>query len=185
MERFRTLADVWVSTFFGNTVAWDQYNTLIENLQSSAPDWEKLVGKKYVQNSLTMREKYRFFHWELEFPEVFYDEQGDRKNSAGFDAVIGNPPYVDSEEMTKSHMELRQYCTERWRAASGNWDLFVIFVELGLTSVRRGGYSSLIVPNKLLGAEYSISVQSIIKASRPIAFRDYSRAKVFEQDIYP
>jgi hypothetical protein len=51
--------------------------------------------------------------------------------------------------------------------------------------VRKGGYSSLIVPNKLLGAEYSISVQSLIKASRPIAFRDYSRAKVFEQDVYP
>lgn len=31
--------------------------------------------------------KYRFFHWELEFPDVF-DEPG-----AGFHAVIGNPPW--------------------------------------------------------------------------------------------
>jgi len=33
-----------------------------------------------------------FFHWELEFPEAFYDERG-RKPDAGFDAVIGNPPW--------------------------------------------------------------------------------------------
>ena len=32
------------------------------------------------------------FHWELEFPEAFFDDGGRRVN-AGFDAVIGNPPY--------------------------------------------------------------------------------------------
>ncbi|GAI11669.1 unnamed protein product [marine sediment metagenome] len=93
MERFRILADVWVSTFFGNTVAWDKYNALVENLQSPDPSWEKLLQKKYVQNALDLRKHYRFFHWELEFPEVFYDEQGNRKPSAGFDAVTGNPPH--------------------------------------------------------------------------------------------
>ncbi len=35
----------------------------------------------------TVREQRRFFHWELEFPDVF-TERG-----AGFDAVVGNPPW--------------------------------------------------------------------------------------------
>ena len=184
-ERFRTLADLWVSTYFDNNVRWDEYNSLVENLQSPQPEWENLLQKECIQRALTMSGEKHFFHWELEFPEIFYDEQGNRKANAGFDAVIGNPPYVDSEEMTRSHAELRQYCTAQWISASGNWDLFVVFVELGLTLVRVGGYSSLIVPNKLLGAEYSIVVQSLIKTKRPIAFRDYSRAKVFEADVYP
>jgi len=43
-----------------------------------------------------------FFHWELEFPGVYYDKQGKRKSNigvdlsgsmGGFDAVIGNPPW--------------------------------------------------------------------------------------------
>src|SRR5262249_53398553 len=40
-----------------------------------------------------------FFHWELEFPEVFYGPRHgtiqaiERLRGAGFDAVIGNPPY--------------------------------------------------------------------------------------------
>ena len=31
--------------------------------------------------------RYRFFHWELEFPDVF------RQEGTGFDAVVGNPPW--------------------------------------------------------------------------------------------
>ncbi len=30
----------------------------------------------------------RFFHWELEYPEVYHDRDG-----GGFDAVVGNPPW--------------------------------------------------------------------------------------------
>jgi hypothetical protein len=48
-----------------------------------------------------------FFHWELEFPEVFYGPRPgttqtiERRECAGFDAVIGNPPYdvLASEEL--------------------------------------------------------------------------------------
>ena len=184
-ERFRTLADLWVSTYFDNSVRWDEYNTLVENLQSPQPEWEKLLRKESVKKALGMREEKHFFHWELEFPEVFYDEQGNRKTDAGFDAVVGNPPYVDSEEMARSQIELRQYCATQWKAASGNWDLFVVFVELGLTLSRCGGCSSLIVPNKLLGAEYSVAIQSLLKVNRLASFRDYSRVKVFDTDVYP
>jgi len=185
MQRFRTLADLWVSTYFGNSVAWDEYNTFIEHLQSPDPEWAKLLQKKSVQRAIAVSEERRFFHWELEFPEVVYDEKGNRKPTPGFDAVIGNPPYVDSEEMARSHAELRQYCSTQWKAASGNWDLFVVFVELGLTLSRSGGYSSLIVPNKLLGAEYSAGIQSLLKSNQPVSFRDFSSVKVFDTDVYP
>ena len=36
---------------------------------------------------------HRLFHWELEFPEVFFGRDGRRRPDAGFDAVIGNPPW--------------------------------------------------------------------------------------------
>lgn len=35
----------------------------------------------------------RFFHWELEFPEVWRDKRGQPKKNGGFDAVVGNPPW--------------------------------------------------------------------------------------------
>ena len=33
------------------------------------------------------------FHWPLEFADVFYDTAGQPRARAGFDAVIGNPPW--------------------------------------------------------------------------------------------
>ncbi|HEX9373037.1 MAG TPA: N-6 DNA methylase, partial [Roseiflexaceae bacterium] len=42
----------------------------------------------------------RVFHWDLEFPEVFFDRHGQPLGEqAGFDAVLGNPPYVRQEQL--------------------------------------------------------------------------------------
>lgn len=38
-------------------------------------------------------ERLRFFHWPLEFADVFYDSAGAPRRGAGFDAIIGNPPW--------------------------------------------------------------------------------------------
>ncbi len=35
----------------------------------------------------------RFFHWELEFPDVFAAKAADGNSAAGFSAIIGNPPW--------------------------------------------------------------------------------------------
>lgn len=35
----------------------------------------------------------RFFHWELEFPEVWREKNGRLKQHGGFDAIVGNPPW--------------------------------------------------------------------------------------------
>ncbi len=43
----------------------------------------------------TLREQKRFFHWELEFPDVFIEE------GAGFDAVVGNPPWEIQKPSSK------------------------------------------------------------------------------------
>ncbi|WNE99722.1 N-6 DNA methylase [Streptomyces luomodiensis] len=48
---------------------------------------------------LRLRDEYRFFHWHLEFPEVFavpesgVGVQGGTGWAGGFDAVVGNPPW--------------------------------------------------------------------------------------------
>ena len=47
------------------------------------------------------------FHWELEFPEVFFGEAGYRSDS-GFDAIVGNPPYDVLSEKETGH-DLSQF----------------------------------------------------------------------------
>ncbi|HYN09217.1 MAG TPA: N-6 DNA methylase [Vicinamibacterales bacterium] len=51
----------------------------------------QLAAWTHVAQSVSARQ--RFFHWPLEFADVFYDETGLPRCAAGFDAVIGNPPW--------------------------------------------------------------------------------------------
>ena len=46
-----------------------------------------------LQSIKALSTKHLFFHYELEFPDVFYNDDGQLKPNRGFDAVIGNPPW--------------------------------------------------------------------------------------------
>jgi hypothetical protein len=100
--------------------------------------------------------------------------------------VIGNPPYIDSEEMTVSQKSTREYCTPRYEAASGNWDIFCVFSERAIEVCRAGGRLAFIVPNKLGSAEYSAGVRRVLTRNNTlISIRDYSNIPVFPVSVYP
>ena len=82
------------------------------------------------------------FHWELEFPDVFFDEQGVRLSDdvAGFDAVIGNPPYVSTH--TSSSEAWRPLLERR---AGFLDDLYVHFTFAALRLLRERGRLGYIV----------------------------------------
>lgn len=104
----------------------------------------------------------------------------------GFDIVIGNPPYIDSEEMVKSQPELRDYCRKHFDSAKGNWDIFVIFIEHGINLLADRGILSYIVPNKLTGANYTSNLRKLMSNYSIQEFRDYSNVDVFDDaDVYP
>ncbi len=188
VERFRIVADLWVSTYFGNTVPWDDYNALLENLQSSEAEWQKLIQKNFVEKALSMQEERRFFHWELEFPEVFYDENGSRKANPGFDAVVGNPPYVNAIELNRT---LSPYEKPFWKtkftSAAGAYDIYLLFFELGLSLVATRRMVTLITPNKFLSAPYAIAFRNMIASLHEVvSLCDCSRVTVFEDPfVYP
>ena len=104
----------------------------------------------------------------------------------GFDVVIGNPPYIDSEMMTKIQPELRQTYAASYKSAKGNWDLFIIFIERGIQLQKENGIISYIVPNKLIGAAYAKTLRGMLLNYSILEIRDYSKVEVFkESDVYP
>ena len=141
-----------------------------------------LIGPDFYEGQQTSfldteeMQRVNAFDWEREFPEIF--------KAGGFDAVIGNPPYIDSEWLTKTNPELRSYCTKNYQSAKGNWDIFCVFVEKGLELSRQ--YSSLITPNKLLSADYARAARNYMVSNHSIiVIRDYSNIPVFPVSVYP
>ncbi len=122
------------------------------------------------------------FEWRFEFPEVL-DENG---NFIGFDIVIGNPPYIDSEYMVKNDAQTREYLKEKFQTAKGNWDIFIPFVEFAFTIQKNNGNFSYIIPNKLLGAKYAKHLIDFLLTKKIEVIRDYSRENIFKKaDVYP
>ena len=119
----------------------------------------------------------RFFHWELEFPEVFLDSHGRRRDDAGFDAVIGNPPYIRIQALGR---ELAAYCRGRYATASGSFDTYVPFIERSLSLLRPDGRLGFIVPNKFLKLDYAKNLRSLFADQRDVEeIIDFGDAQIF------
>jgi len=102
-----------------------------------------------------------------------------------FDLVVSNPPYVDSEEMTRSAPDLRRHLAQRYETASGNWDLFCPFVERSAQLLSADGRLGLILPNKLLAASYAHQTRRLLSTLDLVLLRDYSRVRIFDAAVYP
>jgi hypothetical protein len=75
--------------------------------------------------------------------------------SEGFDIVIGNPPYVDSENMKKNQPEIREQINKSFMSTRGNWDLCIPFHEKAINLLKSNGIKSFISPNKWLSIAYA------------------------------
>jgi hypothetical protein len=86
------------------------------------------------------------FHWEVEFPEVFLTAAGRPREDGGFDAIVGNPPYIQIQSLGRATAE---FCRGRYRAAAGAFDVYIVFIERALELL------GLVAPRALLTANPS------------------------------
>jgi len=87
---FIDIANLWLSAYFGNEFGRAEYSELQNKLVAPAEDWSSAQKQEWFKKGVEIASEKRFFHWELEFPEVFF---GARQKNPGFDAVVGNPPW--------------------------------------------------------------------------------------------
>jgi hypothetical protein len=82
-------------------------------------------------------------HWPLVFPEVF--------ENGGFDAVIGNPPFLGGQKLTGSMgTAYREYLVHNvGPSARGSADLVAYFLLLAHRAIGKRGQSGLIATNTL------------------------------------
>jgi hypothetical protein len=182
---FERVANLWTSAYFGNKFTLAEYGEALDAMGTP----EKLDAMPAVQRAQTIADERDFLHWELAFPEVFFDANGQSLGDrAGFDAVIGNPPYVNAIELNKSLSEFEKpYWRTRFESAEGAYDLYILFIEQSLAHLALHRLVGMITPNKFLAAPYATALREFLVNSHALlVIYDVSRLRVFEDaSIYP
>ena len=148
MLPYKRVLDIWVSRHFGIKNA-EGFLRLYGNeaLQAVVNDAGRLSleYRTAIAQTQALWQRKRFFHWDLEFPEVFIDlAKSDWKDNPGFDAVISNPPYVD--------VSADNYYRDALKCASAG-NLYAYMLEVSGRFLMRGGRLGMIVPLSLVCSE--------------------------------
>ena len=143
---YREIADLWCSRYFGNDYDGLRYNQVMGYLQRD-PDGDvselSPEARQVLDHSRRIAGQRHFFHWEIEFPEVFFDKFGRPQANPGFDGVIGNPPYgADFDAPDQSFVKT---CYKYF----GSGDSAAAFLEVILRLGHRGGAGGMIVPKSI------------------------------------
>lgn len=110
---------------------------------------ERVLAVKEVLNKWKKDHLRPFFPWKLHFSEVFNRENG------GFDVVIANPPYIDSESMVKGDQAyIREAIQKKYKWTKGNWDIYIAFFELGFNLLDKTGTLTFITPDKWISKPF-------------------------------
>ena len=182
--KYDALANLVGATHFGLAIDPALWKTLADyatgRVSIAPPQFDT-----WLQTAATFSAQYRFFHWELEFPEVFFDRHGQLKGvAAGFDVVIGNPPYVRQEELGQFKPYFAAAYPETYRGVA---DLYVYFYQQGLRLIRIGGRMSYIVTNKWMRAGYGEPLRAYFAKEGALErIIDFGHAPIFEDaDVFP
>ena len=114
------------------------------------------------------------FDWAKEFEPVMA--------VGGFDAVIGNPPYIRIQTMKEwAPQEVEFYKKKYSSASKGNYDIYVVFVEKGLSLLNKNGLLGYILPHKFFNAQYGEPLRSlIVKGKNLKEIVHFGHQQVFE-----
>ena len=103
--------------------------------------------------------------------------------AGGFDAVIGNPPYVRQETLGK---EFKDYAKRHFETYAGTADLYTYFIERGVKLLNENGLFGIIVANKWLRARYGKPLRTWLKKQAIREIVDFGDLPVFQQaTTYP
>lgn len=114
-----------------------------------------------------------------------FDWQGDFA-SGSFDAVIGNPPYVKLQNFVKVHADMAAWLVSSASGyastSTGNFDLYLPFIEKGLALLGDDGRMGYIAPNLWPTLEYGEGLRGLIHKGRHLEkWLDFRSFQVFEE----
>ena len=107
-----------------------------------------------------------FFLWHTWFKDIF--------NNGGFDIVIGNPPYINVENLDE---KTKDYLFTNYSTCQGRTDIYIGFIEKSIALMNCKGVTSFIIP-------YSYTNQNYGELSRKMLTEKYSINEIVDTSNY-
>ena len=170
------LADLWTAAFFWK-IEKNLYVAPTQGVLEDAAGGSR-IDPEIAGRVAELAKTYSFFHWHLEFPDVF-----DPDGNGGFDCVLGNPPWVRQEKL--GALKKLFSTMESFHSMA---DLSVFFMEHSLRIARKGARIGLLVPNKWLRSSYGSPLRNLYRnTTRILLIIDFGHSKELFQglDVFP
>jgi hypothetical protein len=165
LSRWKRIANVWCAAWLlppDQAPPSPAFGELSDFLLTGRCQLPPATAARYVAAADAAAAMRRFFHWELEYPEVFFDADGSRLPAGGFDAVLGNPPWDmmraddgpaerrsaardDVSRIVRFTRDASVYASK----STGHANRYQLFVERALALTRSGGRIGLVLPSGL------------------------------------
>jgi len=163
--RLKNLADLQVAQFFipktmANKDKLTTHSQYMTYLKQGAQIFDRGA-------SMSLSHEKHFFHWFLEFPEVF--------QNGGFECILGNPPYLGGSKISGSYGHaLLNYLKNNYLGIGGQADFVTYFLRRDYSIIKSKGFVSLISTNtisqgdtRIGGLDYIISSKGVINFALP------------------
>lgn len=133
---------------------------LEEILQDEERVREELKFIKDRATEISKSQPPKVFNWEIEFPEVFFNEDGTLKENPGFDCVVGNPPHGSEIDEIESILIISNPLAKKTNKDTG--ELFTTFAMSYW--LKNGGFFSMVLPKPLVNIDGWRSLREFLKS---------------------
>jgi hypothetical protein len=164
--KYKTLCNLWTAPFFAEFTKENEKkiptsNAIFTLLNSRSATTIRGDISAYAE---ALALKHRFFHWELEFPEVF--------SQGGFDVVLGNPPFMGGLKISGTLGDkYRQYLEIAFAPFKGTADLCSAFYRRAFNLLKPGGRMGMVATNTIgQGDTRESGLAVIVKEGGKITF---------------
>ncbi len=142
---------------------FDDGERALPDLDNNIKCGNSLIGPDFFEGQLLPDDdemkRVNAFDWAREFPAAM--------KAGGFSVIVGNPPYIRIQVMKESApLEVEAYKQLYASARTGNYDIYVVFVERALSLLNRDGRLGFILPHKFFNAQYGEPLRDLIAKGR-------------------
>jgi hypothetical protein len=127
----------------------------LPDLESNIKCGNSLISSEIYDSDLTLSDeevaKINAFDWEDEFSDIMAN--------GGFDAVIGNPPYLRIQGLQEYFGNQIKYFIGNYQSAVKRFDIYLLFIEKGFKLLAENGLLGFICPHKFLNSDFGSGIR--------------------------